>query len=183
MIIHGPDGQYTEVTDDHRVRIDGVIESMLPHCVRHHGCAYSWTMVSYDYDAGDTVLLVRNDSTTEILYIDYVWVWADCGGTVVVLQHPTATFTIAGTAVTGVNLNTISGAAADATAKGDETGNTQGDIIDVKYQISSASSEGVKFLDHDGIVALGYHDALGVDVVTGGDACQCTMHGYYHGTS
>jgi len=135
-------------------------------------------MVSYDYDAGDTLLLVRNDSTTLMLYIEYVWVWVDCGGSVIVLQHPTATFTIAGTAVIGVNMNTASGVPADATAKGDETGNTQGDIIDVKLHLSS--SPGVNFLQQDGVIALGHYDALGVDAVTGGDACQCVMHGYYH---
>ncbi len=137
MVIHGPDGQYAEVTIDHRLRIDGVVESMLPHCVRHHGCAYSWTMVSYDYDAADTILLVRNDSTTEVLYIDYVWAWIKTTGAIL-LQHPTATFTIAGTEVIGVNLNTITGVTADATAKADETGNTQGDILDMKMNPAAA---------------------------------------------
>ena len=178
MIINGPNGEYVKVTENNRLWTDALAESPMAHAARYHAKAFTWTMVSYDYDAADTLLLVRNDSTTLLLYIEYVWVWVDCGGSVIVLQHPTAVFTIAGTAVTGVNMNTASGIAADATAKADETGNTQGDIIDVKYQLGS--SEGVKFLDHDGIIALGYHDAIGVDAVTGGDACQCTIHGYYH---
>lgn len=179
MIIHDPNGYYAKVTEYNRLRIDGMAEPMLPHAIRFHGTGFAWTMVSYDYDAADTLLLVRNDSTTQVLYIEYVYVWVDCGGSVIVLQHPTATFTIAGTAVTGVNLNMKSGTAADATAKADETGNTQGDIIDVKYS-EGTNSPGVLFLAHNGLVALGYHDAIGVDAVTGGDACQCTIHGYYH---
>lgn len=179
MIIHDPNGHYAKVTNNNRLWIDGMAEPMMPHACRYHATAFSWTMVSYDFDAGDTILLVRNDSTTKILYIDYVWAWVK-ENSIIVLQHPTATFSINGTAVTGVNMNTISGVAADATAKADETGNTQGDIIDVKNDYST-QSPGVRFLDHDGIIALGYHDALGVDVVVdGGNACECTIHGYYH---
>lgn len=178
MVIHGPNGDYVKVTKYNRLWVDGVAEPRMPHACRYHALAFSWTMVSYDYDAADTLLLVRNDSTTLMLYIEYVWMWADCGGSIVVLQRPTADFTIAGTAVTGVNMH-AAGGSPDATAKGDETGNTQGNIIDVKFHPGS-SSPGVNFLQHDGVVALGHHDAVGVDVVTGGDACQCTIHGYFH---
>ena len=179
MMIHGPNGDYVKVTENNRLWTDAIAESPLAHACRYHAQAFAWTMVSYDFDAGDTILLVRNDSTTLMLYIDYVWAWVK-ENSVIVLQHPTATFTIDGTAVVGVNMNTASGVLADATAKGDETGNTQGDIIDVRYDYST-QSPGVRFLEHDGIIALGYHDAIGVDVVVdGGNACECTIHGYYH---
>lgn len=178
MIIHDPDGQYAKVDSEHRLTVSAVNESILSHAARVEGLAFTWTIVSYDYDAADTILLVRNDSTTKMLYIDFAWAWIKTAGAIL-LQHPTATFTIAGTAVTGVNMNTSSGVAGDATAKADETGNTQGDIIDMKYN-AAAAGPGVEFLGRDGVIALGYHDALGIDAVAGGDECLASMHGYFH---
>ena len=177
MVIHGPDGEYVYVDEEHCLSICGVAESMLSHAARVDKAAFTWTIVSYDYDAGDTILLVRNDSTTKILYIDFAWAWIKTTGAIL-LQHPTASFTIAGTAVTGVNMNT-SGGAADATAKADETGNTQGDILDMKMN-AAAAGPGVTFLGRDGLIALGYYDSLGIDAVAGGDECLASMHGYYH---
>ena len=178
MQINGPNGQYVKVDEGNRLYTRSVRETMIAHCCTEHASAFSWTIVSYDYDAADTILLVRNDSTTEILYIDTVWAWIKTAGALL-LHHPTADFVINGTTVVGVNLNTTSGVLADATAMADETGNTQGDILDMRY-CAGAASIGVHFLNEDGVIALGYHDSLGLDAVAGGDECLAVMMGYYH---
>ena len=171
-------GYRARVDEDHRLLTLATTESAMSHAARVHATAYSWVIVSYDFDAGDTILLVRNDSPTLLLYIDYAWAWIKTDGAIL-LQHPTAAFTGAGTAVVGANLNTLSGVAADASAWADETGNTQGTILDMRY-CPAAASQGVEFLAQDGLIVLGHEESLGIDAVIGGDECLAVMQGYFH---
>ena len=92
--------------------------------------AYSWSNVTYDYDADDTILAVQNDSTTHKLHIDQIWCHANATTRVIVHTTSENGFTMAGTSVTGVNFNrTVTPPVALATAFADETGNTQGNIL------------------------------------------------------
>ena len=85
---------------------------------------------------------------------------------------------LAGTAITGVNLNRSSGNVAEAEAKGDETTNSaQGTLI------LSPELEALKMveLDLQGSIILGTNDMLGIDFVTAGgtDTALVTVFGYY----
>ena len=94
------------------------------------GLAFSWSNVTYNYTAADTILAVQNDSTTQKLHIDQIWCHGDTTTRVIVHATSENGFTMAGTSVTGVNLNRVgTPATASATAFGDETGNTQGNIF------------------------------------------------------
>ena len=132
MRITGDTGNNAGVNDDLQLQTRAVSVSAI-HEASLNGQAFSWNTPTYDPDALDTALLVRNDSSTKKLVIEKVYFRCDTA-TAFDIHIVTASFTIAGTnAVTGVCLNQSSPTVADATAYGDETGNTQGSIIWTGY--------------------------------------------------
>jgi len=95
-----------------------------------NGLSFSWSNATYDYTAGHTLLAVQNDSLTHNLHIDQIWCHGDTTTQVIVHGTSENGFTMAGTPVTGVNLNRVgTPATASATAFGNESGNTQGHIF------------------------------------------------------
>lgn len=149
------------------------------HAASLNGDAYAWNAVSADIDAADTALLVRNDSDTRYLVIEKVYVYADIATTVDIHVIPNSTFTIAGTTVTGVNLNTGSGKVADATARADETGNTQGSIICTLATPELTTHQEGQWFEPEGGVILSKNSCLGVDIVGDSAAFECTIIGYF----
>lgn len=141
-----------------------------------NGESYSWSNVSYDYAAADTILLVRNDSITQMLHIDHIYLHGSTA-TEVVIHSPTAAFTIAGTAVTGTNLNRTSGKTASATAKANETGNVQGAVL-WRGWIAGAGLDS-RLIDVGGAIILGNGQSVGVDYVTDGSTANITIIGHY----
>ena len=139
---------------------------------RDEGDSYTWSH-SYNYDAADTILLVSNSSTTKKLYIHAIFVGSDTSTQLTV--HSPAYPTLDGSAVTGVNANRTSGKTASAEAYGDETGNTQANVLFQGFVIGNATAQ----LPPSGAVILGYHDCIAVDLVTAGTMGIVTIAGYY----
>lgn len=170
-----------EVNADYQVSCKGVAVSAI-HEATLKGDAYSWNSISADLAAGDTALLVGNESKTRFLVIHSCYIACDLP--TFVDFHLTHPGTWAGTAVTGVNLNRGSNNTADATAYTDETGASQGDIIltgaATEHTVGQESTvEPVTYNFEDSII-LAEHDCFGVDVV-GNTAArfECTITGYF----
>ena len=188
MKIEGINGNTAEVNSSQQLQTRAATVSAL-HEASLSGQAFAWNAVSADIDTGDTMLLVRNDSSSKKLVIEKAYVWADVAASFDI-HVVTASFTIAGTAVTGVCLNKASATVADATAKADETGNTQGDIIattrNTRYVRGNgddnadiaAASEG-RWVDLSGSVILGENQAIAVDIQGESAAFECTIIGYF----
>lgn len=168
-------GNLAEVNELNQLETHAITESELVS-ESEEGNGYSWSNVSYDYAAGDTILLVRNDSSSLNLHIDHIWVQGSTA-TEVVYHCPTLPFTPTGTAVTGVNLNRISGNIAPATAKANETANTQGAVV-FRGAIAGASSDPYE-VNLGGAIVLGNGQSIGVDFVTDGTACRVTIIGHF----
>ncbi len=144
-----------------------------------HSDTYSWTAVTADLAAGDTALLVANDSQTKNLHIDYVYVWVDVPSAIKL--HFPLYVTPAGTAVLGVNWNRKSGKLAEATAKAGETANVFAQA-NVFYTIRSNENTDDQFgntICLCGAVILGYHTSIAVDLVADTAGFQCTIIGHY----
>ena len=139
------------------------------------GQAYSWTNATYNYDAADTILAVQNTSTTHNLHVDQIWCHGDTTTRVIVHATSEDGFTIAGTTVTGVNLNRASSNTAAATAKADETGNTQGNIL---WAGSIPADNATPVLINAGIV-LDLSDVIAVDFTDDGGEALVTIIGHY----
>ena len=170
-----------EVNADYQLSCKGVGVSAI-HEATLKGDAYAWNTVSADLIAGDTALIVCNESRTQLLVIHSCYIACDLATTIDFhLTHPG---TWAGTAVTGVNLNRGSNNIAAATAYADETGSSQGDIIltgvSMVHTVGEESTcEPVTYNFEDAVI-LAEHDCFGVDVV-GNTAArfETTIIAYY----
>ena len=177
MRINGDTGNNAGVSDALQLQTRAVSVSAI-HEASLSGEAFSWNAVSADIATTETALLVRNDSSSKKLVIEKLYVYSDVA-TAIDVHLVTATFTIAGTAVVGVCLNKSGATVADATAKTDETGNTQGDIIVTLHTPElTTSAESVGY-DFNGSVILGQNQAIGVDIVADSAAFECTLVGYF----
>ena len=170
-------GYNAEVNSDNQLVTRAVSISAL-HQASLNSEAFAWNAVTADIAGAETALCVRNDSSTKYLVIDKLYVYSDVP-TAVDVHLVTANFTAAGTAVVGVCLNKASATIADATAKADETGNTQGDIILTLHTPElTTAAESVSY-DFEGAVILGDDQAIGVDIVADSAAFECTIIGHY----
>lgn len=165
-------GKSVRVTEDNRLAVTARVLPRISYLSKEHGESYSWSH-SYDYSAADTILLVTNNSTTKQLYISSVAIAADT--TSLYQVHCPAYPTLAGTLITGVNLNRTSGNLADAVAYGNETGNTQANVIHRGIALANAQL----ILDLSGSVILGYHASIGVDLTTAGTLAAVTILGWF----
>jgi hypothetical protein len=168
-------GKVAEVDSNHRLRTKSIIETEQESISEDDGLAFSWASGTYDPDAGDTILLVKNTSATKTLRISKIWVSSDTE-TRVVVHCPTADVTVAGTTITGANLNRTSSNVAEATAARDETGNSQGDIL---WSGEVQATSGVQLIEFSGSVILGTNDSIGVDFVSATTAGDVVVFGHY----
>jgi len=120
-------GYLAHVTSENKLRTYATTESEISYESETNKRAYTWSNVSYDYAAGDTILLVKNTSSTLNLLIDKIMASGDTATTFTV--HCPTCNTPTGTAVTGVNMNRTSSGVADATAKANESTNSQSNIL------------------------------------------------------
>jgi len=158
---------------ENRAKVYATTESEISHESETNKRAYSWT-TSYNYDAGDTILLLKNTSSTLNLIIDKIMISSDTA-TKFIIHFPTGT-TLAGTTITGVNSNRSSNNTPDASCYSDETGNTQGDIFGQGY----VGAGGNALLPIDGAIILGVNNEIAIDFVTAGTLGMVTIRGYYH---
>lgn len=140
------------------------------------GDAYSWSNVSYNYDAADTIIGLRNTSATKDLYIDRIYI-SGSTATVVTIHRVDSSAALAGTAIAAVNLNGNSNQIAEAEAKGDETTNSsQGNIL-LNAEIEAAK---LRELDFQSAIILAPGDMLGIDFVTDGTTANATIFGFFN---
>lgn len=162
------------VNSENRGLVHAVSVGELRHVAGEFARSYIWASGTYNYDAADTILLVKNIGVP-LLHVDGVWLSVDTD-TRVVIHLPTAEVTVAGVTVTGVNLNTSSGNVAEASAAQDETGNTQGGVI---WSGEIHAAQAPVFIPFGGAVILAKNKSIGVDYVTVGTACDVVIIGHY----
>jgi hypothetical protein len=142
------------------------------------GNAYSWSSLTYDYTAIDTILGVQNTSSTLDLYIQDIWINGDTASQVVV--HTASGVTMAGTnAVVGVNLDRSDSSLAPATAFDDETGNTGSVAYTGRVYVGRIAADVPFHLHVGGAIILPYDWMIGVDITAEGAAGNVTIHGYF----
>ena len=167
-------GYLANVTDENKLRVYSTVESELSFESETNERTYTWSNVSYNYTAGDTVLLLKNTDNSKNLIIDGIQLSGDTE-TKVVLHCPECT-TPTGTAVTGVNWNRTSSLTADANSKANESTNTQANIIGI-FRIDGNNSS---FVPMDGGLVLGLNDCIAIDFMTDGGEANVSVRGYYH---
>ena len=167
-------GNVLNVDVDGRAETTSVIQNSLGHYT-DSGDSWAWSNVTYDPDAADTIILVQNTHATKDLYISQIQFSTSALTEVIVHLTDGATFTPTGTAIVGVNLNNNVGGIAFATAKGDETANTQGNIVFHTKVLANTPNQ----FDMKNAVVLGNNQSIGVDLVTAATAAFTTIWGYY----
>lgn len=168
-------GNLVSVTNDNKLRAYATIESEASFESETNGACYSWS-ASYNYAAGDTVLLVKNTNANYDILIENISLNCDTN-TEAVVHFPDDVDTPTGTTVTGVNNNRTSGKVANTVAIEDETTNSQGLIFGRFFLQANSNS---LFLPIHGMIVLGLNDSIGIDYVTVGTACYVNIIGYFH---
>jgi len=170
-------GARAQVSAENRLQVSAVVGDVFLHANHHEQTAFVWDFPGYDYDAGDTVIFLRNNSNIE-LRIAHIYLYSDTA-TKIQVHVPATPATPAGTLITGVNLNLQSGNVAEATAYQDETANTQGTILHTEYL--AANSPISIFKENGYEVILGKNDCIAIDLVSAGTMAYGHIAGYYHG--
>lgn len=137
--------------------------------------AFSWSNATFNYAAGDTILLVENTATARSLYIDQIWCHSDTTTRVTIHLTNEASLTHSGTSVTGVNLNRESSNTAEATATADEVNNVQGNVV---FAGSIPSDTSTPMLVCSGLI-LDLNDIIAVDYEDDGGEALVTILGHY----
>ena len=175
MIIQGGtgNGYAAKVTEHNMLRTYAMVEEEISHQSESHGDAYVWT-ASKDINATDSIIWLRNDSTTDNLIIQTILVSTDASGSFFI-YCPTGT-TADGDVITGVNLNRQSGKVADATSRCDATGTTPANYIHYGHALADQDM----VLELHGSLILGYLDELAIDITDEPGLAQATIFGYFH---
>ncbi len=174
MLSGGTTGQNADVEDNClKVRFKTDFEQAV-----EDGLAFSWANLTYDPDAHDTILGVANTSTTLDLYIEKIIMGSDTSTQAVV--HTSSGVTMAGTAVTGVNLNRNSSYVAPATAFCDETGNgQQAASYTGRLLAANLLAHQSVTVEVGGAIVIPYGHNIGIDLTTAATASNMTIVGYY----
>ena len=166
-------GYLAQVDKEKRLKVYATTETEISHESESNNRAFTWAY-SYDYDAGDTIVLVKNTSSTLNLIMEKVLISSDTT-TQIVIHFPKDT-TLAGTLITGLNLNRASNNTAESLAYANETGNTQGEIMGTATVMPNTTI----FVPMDGAVILGIGNEIAVDFLTAGTFGSVSFRGYYH---
>ncbi len=168
-------GFLAQVDSEGHFVVDALTLSDMAHTSEEHGQSFTWSSGTYDPAAADTILLVKNTSTTLPLFIKGISLSADVD-TRVIIHIPTTEVTPTGTAITGTNLNSTSNNAASATAIRDETNNSQGNIV-WSGEIQAAGDP--YFVETFGAIIIGQNDSIGIDFVADVAVCDVVIYGYF----
>ena len=175
--IFGRNSEVANVSPDGQVWTKAMVETEFEYISEHTGEAFIWTIETYNYDAADTILSVRNIHATKQLHIEKIFLHGDTE-TEVEIHVPTSDYTPTGTAVVGegVNRKFDVDATAFATAIADEVGQaTQGDVID-RRRIKVDTDMEVNF---NGALILPNKKAIAVDYVTVGGEAHISIWGFF----
>lgn len=168
-------GKKWVIDSDGNGQVRSYVQDAINFISREKGEAFSWTIVPYDYDAADTIILLQNDDQNRKLIITDIYIQSDTATDFSIHSTDGAAFTPAGTAVEGVNLNRSLTTPALATCIADETANTQGNII----RTSRVAANEERHIESKGAIVLGYGGVVAVDLVTDGTMCYATIEGYF----
>lgn len=172
-------GYSAKVNEYNQQEVSAVQKSELAFISEETGEAFSWTTVTSDLAAADTGLLIANTHTTKKLHICDWRVYSDVPTAIQI--HCPAYPTLAGTVVTGQCLNRSRDldVANYALAYSDETGNTQGDIIETVHTNEVATDVNELKGDFGGSLILGPRQCIAWDIVEDSAAFQIAAKGYY----
>ncbi len=176
QILDGKGGGTLWQIKKHRGQVDAQVESAFEKHSRQ-GHSYAWANVGYDMTAADTILALRNTSPTRNLHVTRVTMSTGIAG---YAQHHVTqgSAALAGTVVTGTNLNFASGNVAEADAREDETTNSsQGTLIGTTALLLLEETE----IDWEGALILGTNDSYGIDYTVDDttDKPLITIYGYF----
>jgi hypothetical protein len=166
-------GRKAEVDSHNHLKTHSVSELAIAEASEQDGDAYAWT-ASADIDATDSILWLRNDSTTQNLIIDTISISSDAAGSWFI--YCPENVTPDGTTVTGVNLNRASSKVALATCKRD---NTTAVLANYIFYGHNQVAETV-VMQLRGALVLGYLDCVAIDITTEPALAQATILGYFH---
>ena len=142
------------------------------------GNAYSWSALTYDMTAIDTILSVENNSATMDLHIQEIHIQSDTASQFI--AHTGSGIALSGTnTVVGVNLNRNSGNVAPATCVDDEVTNAASTAYTGRLYTGIVAADGNVVLDVDGAVVLPNDHFVGVDLTAEAGACNVTIIGYF----
>ena len=183
MNLTGTTGTIAEVNSDKQLITRAVQVSAL-HEASLKGNAFAWSAVSSNIATTDCMILVANTSTTQLLVIDHIYARGDIAGNMNCKVCPVTGLTLAGTAITGVNLNPAKGKVALASAWSAETASPATSIIHVIYQALGVNAQGTTSIhnrvDFNGGIILDYNYAFGIDTILEPAAgFEATVIGYY----
>jgi hypothetical protein len=152
MSIRGVSGNLVDVNGDKQLLISGPVETDLEYASESKGKAYTFTSTFATGGTDVEVISIKSDSPTDCLIFDEIIVGASAACIFTLFEVTSGT--AAGTTITGKNINTASGNAANVTAFGNAavTGSLAGDAI--AYTGVSAASE-FKPLDTKSGIVLG----------------------------
>lgn len=139
---------------------------------------FSWTSVTANVDANDTIILVTNDSTTKHLHITDAYIYSDVSSAVDFFTPAFAAFT--GTAITGVAMNRTAVTIAPATALGDTTNDTLANIFATLHTNETEGDQFGVWLPLDGLMVLGFHDSIAIAIVAASAIANSVVMGYFH---
>lgn len=183
-LLDGTGGGYrAKVNSSNQLHIRSVLITAL-HDASLRGDAYAWNAISTNLATTDCLLLVANTSSDRLLVIDHAYVRGDIAGQIDFKIANQTGVTLAGTTVTGVNLNAGSTNIADATAFANESASAATTIFFTYYQhlgvnIQTTTSPTAR-IDFDGAVILGENDAIGMDTILEPAAgFEATFIGYF----
>ena len=158
-----------------RGQVDADIHSALEEH-SEKGAAYVWHAVTYSYTGADTLIAIRNIHPTKLLHIDKLIVSTQVA-TQIQLHMTEGSAALAGTLVTGFNLNRASGNVAQADARVDETTNSaQGTRFTTFETVALTMFE----FDFEGALLLKLNDALGIDGVDAGTSFELSVFGFFN---
>ena len=167
-------GNRAQVNKENQLAVSAVVVTELEDESEENGQAYNWSSDIISINGGDTVLLVKNTSDTD-LHIEYVEVANGATASEYTLHLPTAEVTLSGgSVVTGTNLNTGSSNVADALSRSDEEGNAQGNVIGTVWLAIDRNHK----WPTPGLI-LGKNKSIGVDVVVTTAETAATIVGHY----
>ena len=140
---------------------------------------YMWNTVSTDIAAAGTALLICNNSDTKHLHIIRAYVWADVA-TEIDFHLPVYSASFTGTAVAAVPINRqAKGIDAPMVAWDNETANDQTALIATIHTNETATDIFGNWVELDGLLVLGYHDSLAIDIVADSAAFNAVVIGYF----
>lgn len=164
-----------KVNAEGQALVQSTTQSEIEHESEENGLAFNWNSKKLDLAVGETILLIKNTSD-KTLHIDLIKISNGATATEYTIHLPTTDVTVAGTTVTGTNLNTSKSEVADATAASNETGNAIGTSNEL-FSVFTIVNSVTPFLT-PGLI-LGKNKSIAVDAITEPGTAAVAITGHF----